>query len=306
MTLQEFGETLRQAREHRNLSQDDIAVRLKLTSAIVQSIEAGNLEGLPHLVYARGFIKAYASIMEIPADTTHEVLASLKERKEDEDIEPVRTRKDWMPSDSPFSFSIGKVLGLAVLAALFVVFWFGRPLLNRINIAWPDLSLEKTDLSSMLKEEPKPAPQPVRESEKDTQATLQAQVASSTQTTLPATPQPASPQEASGTASVQANTNTAAAPLQQEAQESTPPPMAPREHVLVISATRADCWISIRPSNGPKKDMLLKKGEQFTLKFEEKTTLRFGNLGGVDLAYDGKKFTPQEKRVKNLTFPPEE
>lgn len=74
MDLQELGALLRQTREDKGLSLDEIASKIKLPARAIKSLEEGHILDLPHPVYARGFMKSYAEILGIDRD---EVMAHL-------------------------------------------------------------------------------------------------------------------------------------------------------------------------------------------------------------------------------------
>ncbi|MDX5373696.1 MAG: helix-turn-helix domain-containing protein [Pseudomonadaceae bacterium] len=62
------GETLRKARESKNLALGDAAQQLNLTSQALRHLEAGAFEQLPGHTFARGYIRAYARLMGLDAD----------------------------------------------------------------------------------------------------------------------------------------------------------------------------------------------------------------------------------------------
>ncbi len=61
----ELGEKLRQAREKRGFSIGEVAERLKLPARQIEGLESGNYEGLPELVFVRGFLRTYGRFLEI-------------------------------------------------------------------------------------------------------------------------------------------------------------------------------------------------------------------------------------------------
>ncbi|MFI3270885.1 MAG: DUF4115 domain-containing protein [Pseudomonadota bacterium] len=65
MTFLDLGSALRDARVAQGLSIEDIADKLKLTARLVRTLEDGDVKGLPHAVYTRGFIRGYASIVKV-------------------------------------------------------------------------------------------------------------------------------------------------------------------------------------------------------------------------------------------------
>lgn len=58
---QEFGAFLRERREDRSVSLEDVARVTKIPSRSLERLEAGSFESLPADVFVRGFVKSYAS-----------------------------------------------------------------------------------------------------------------------------------------------------------------------------------------------------------------------------------------------------
>ncbi|MGE8498323.1 MAG: RodZ domain-containing protein [Pseudomonas sp.] len=59
------GESLRKARESKNLSIAEVAAQLNLTPQRLGQIEAGAFDKLPGHTFARGYIRAYAKLLDI-------------------------------------------------------------------------------------------------------------------------------------------------------------------------------------------------------------------------------------------------
>jgi len=59
------GETLRQARESKGWSLASVAQQLNLTARSVAQIEAGDFSQLPGHTFARGYVRAYAKLLEL-------------------------------------------------------------------------------------------------------------------------------------------------------------------------------------------------------------------------------------------------
>ena len=69
-----LGQRFRTAREKANLSIEDVAVHLRLTCQLVQDIENEDYSrARRHLVFLRGYLRAYSKLVELPAD---EVIAA--------------------------------------------------------------------------------------------------------------------------------------------------------------------------------------------------------------------------------------
>ena len=68
-SLKTTGMLLREARENLELSIQEIASRLNLQTKIIQALEADDKSGLPTITYVKGYIRSYAKIVKLDADT---------------------------------------------------------------------------------------------------------------------------------------------------------------------------------------------------------------------------------------------
>lgn len=63
------GEILRAAREKRKLTLEDVSSAIHVRTAQLRAIEEGNIDALPGMTYAVGFVKSYASYLKLnPVD----------------------------------------------------------------------------------------------------------------------------------------------------------------------------------------------------------------------------------------------
>lgn len=65
MDLRNLGSLLREERERRGLSLDEVSDKIKISKSCLAAIEEGDEERLPHPVYAKGFIRNYARLLEV-------------------------------------------------------------------------------------------------------------------------------------------------------------------------------------------------------------------------------------------------
>lgn len=63
MSLKELGEKLREERTRQGLSLEEVQHRSKIAPNVLEAIEEGRQEILPHPVYVRGFLKTYFSVL---------------------------------------------------------------------------------------------------------------------------------------------------------------------------------------------------------------------------------------------------
>ncbi|MEE0815253.1 MAG: helix-turn-helix transcriptional regulator, partial [Desulfovibrio fairfieldensis] len=77
MTLEELGAALRAEREKRGLSIEDVANHLKIGARLLRALEEGDASSLPHLAYAKGFIRSYSSYLGMAAEEVNEAVCAL-------------------------------------------------------------------------------------------------------------------------------------------------------------------------------------------------------------------------------------
>ncbi|CAG2159496.1 RodZ domain-containing protein [Cupriavidus numazuensis] len=64
----EIGALLAQARESQRMSVEDVSARLKVAAPKLVAIEAGNVEALPDITFAKGVMRAYARMLHVDID----------------------------------------------------------------------------------------------------------------------------------------------------------------------------------------------------------------------------------------------
>lgn len=71
------GATLRSAREAAGLSREEVARSLNLDKWVVEALESDSAERLPEPAYVKGYLRAYARLLELNADQLLEAYAGL-------------------------------------------------------------------------------------------------------------------------------------------------------------------------------------------------------------------------------------
>lgn len=117
----ELGKKLRMEREHRSLSVGEVAERLKLSARQVEALESGNYEGLPELVFVRGFLRTYGRFLDMNEQEIADYLdrISPQERKNhyaaERKAEPLNFQNQEVKK--PFPIWMVGVVAAAILAA---------------------------------------------------------------------------------------------------------------------------------------------------------------------------------------------
>ncbi|KEO84195.1 helix-turn-helix domain-containing protein [Tumebacillus flagellatus] len=123
--MQELGTEIKQAREQKGLTLEQVQADTKIRTRYLEAIEQGDLSALPGLVYARGFIKSYAEYLGMNGHELLERHDLIQPAAETAPVESLR-RSIKKPSSVDVSkSSIGNsrllpqiVAGVGVLAVL--------------------------------------------------------------------------------------------------------------------------------------------------------------------------------------------
>ena len=114
------GSRLKKARVEKKLEVEDVAGRLRLHVRTIQSIEADDYEHLPAPTFVRGYLRGYARIVDLPAD-------SIVNAYDENDFGPpplvpdISSREETKSTDFPVRLATYAVIGVLVL--LVVLWW---------------------------------------------------------------------------------------------------------------------------------------------------------------------------------------
>ncbi|HEY5681056.1 MAG TPA: RodZ domain-containing protein [Pseudomonadales bacterium] len=115
------GATLREARERMQISTRQVAEALNLPVHTIEAIEAEDPERLPAPVFARGYTRAYARLLELDADA---IVAQYPQGEDN--VEQVHLIREPRSSASVIRFGLAAllwILGLGVVAVVVWVVW---------------------------------------------------------------------------------------------------------------------------------------------------------------------------------------
>ncbi|MDR2696210.1 MAG: DUF4115 domain-containing protein [Deltaproteobacteria bacterium] len=297
MSFEELGRMLRQERERRGMGIEEVAERLKLTPRVVRAIEQADSGELPQAVYARGFVKAYGSLLELDPE---QLQAGMEDAWPDG---AYQLPHPYEPADERKSGGAGR-LATYVSAALILAaaggFWLARDMDWRL----PSGVLQKAEPAIPARSEIPPPPAQARKAPPPAggnQAVARSASPAPSAAVTPSVPgQPALP----------------AVPTDSRRTENVPaiaPPPLPAvpaatsqdgPHNLIIIAL-AECWVHSNADSTDTRQFSLRKGDTFALAFSKQLVLKLGNAGGVRLRLDGRDLDPpgEAGQVKTLTFP---
>ncbi|HCK76042.1 MAG TPA: hypothetical protein DHW07_02740 [Gammaproteobacteria bacterium] len=151
------GEQLRKARQGYRWSVEDVAANLNLTADVVRALESGDRASLPEAIFVRGYLRAYARLMEIDetavlTDTEGsggESIGSVVPILGKEAFKDKKGRQ-WLKFSTPQKKSWRKTLLVSalVLVGILVAWWFSGllPTFQQLNIN----SADKSEASGVI------------------------------------------------------------------------------------------------------------------------------------------------------------
>lgn len=235
------------------------------------------MESMPHAVYARGFIRAYAKLLAVDDSVTHAACALLKDPEEELREQEIRV----VPAAARREESHVPWLAI-LLCALFLAggAWYFRDSIP--GLSSNTVNREKTA---------SPAVSSPAVPEADTVVTTPAiPVEPAANATLPAASE--EPIVLGGT------------PLPAETETPTEQAALPATGHRMLLTAQGDCWVSTT-ADGKNSQRVMHKGDTLNVDFQEKLVMKLGNAGAMLITYDGKELPPVGKigQVKTVTFP---
>ncbi|MFT0868575.1 RodZ domain-containing protein [Pseudomonas sp. CAM1A] len=315
-TRQNPGDVLRQAREKREWSQAEVARKLNLTVSSLNNLENGAFDKLPGHTFARGYIRAYAKLMDMDqaplVEAFDQITGTHAQGSEVHALgrieEPVR-----------LSHNILRVVSLLLLVAVVGggFFWWqdqsslrGKDL---AKIALEHVEVESADGTTQIHPLDEPEDQAVSagqqaegqalplepsSAEQATVAEAQAPVASvapatPASSTAPTAAAPVAPVVAPAAPAVAAPV--AAAPAAPVAATTPVAPAAPAEAAPAPAGSAkvhiqftADCWTQVSDGNGKVLFSAIKrKGDSLELTGKPPFAVRLGFARGAQVSYNG-------------------
>ncbi len=274
-----FGEKLKQEREKRKITLEQISVSTKIGTRMLQALEEDKFNQLPGGIFNKGFVRAYSRCVGLDEDQTvadylqasgdAPPVPTEPESREDEASENEEIVSRETSADSPArQLPWGWFAALLLVVALALSFWSHR-----------------------RREHPGPSvpPAPTTTAKQPPAARL------SGGTSGP--PNGATSPTGGSTRSVAPKTSQDLAPAV--------PAAAPGEFTVVIQA-REDSWISITADGRTVSSDLLLAGSERSVRGRKEIIVKAGNVGGIDFRLNGNKLATggESGEVRTLTFGP--
>lgn len=320
MTLEEMGALLRQERERQGIPLEKIAGDIKISKKYLVALEEGRKEGLPHPVYAKGFIKNYARILGLDPQEMANILAQHYDVDDDQLREAPRyDAKESAPSirEKRISFASGSssrrfqpslwlALPLALVFAGVIWFFFSSGAgtsFESLSTIFSSRDDGPKPVASQLPAKPTPKAESKPESPHGDSVTpapgemsAASQILGGKTASQPASASPPAPSLLSPQVSDQALTP---ANLDNEAQFASVGSQG-----VEINANQP-AKLEVTDEAGQNRAFTLLKGQRLTLKFNTRIGVRFVSAPSVALKLNGKDYPLEGGKAegRSIQFP---
>ncbi len=113
------GLRLRTSREATDWTIEDVARHLRLKPNVIEGIENDDYSNPPQMVFLRGYLRAYAKLLNLPED---EIIASFNALHLQEEVKPAPVLKRT-PKSQPISMSLVGGIAATLFAIIGLVVW---------------------------------------------------------------------------------------------------------------------------------------------------------------------------------------
>ncbi|MBX6692389.1 DUF4115 domain-containing protein [Pseudomonas putida] len=302
------GELLRLAREKRDWSQAEVARKLNLTVSSLNHVETGAFDKLPGHTFARGYIRAYAKLMDLDQAALVDAFDRYTgTHAKGSDVHSLGRIEE------PVRLSHNILRGVSLLLLVAVVgggfFWWqdqgslrGKDL---AKIALEHVEVESADGTTQIHPLDEPEDQAVSAGQQVESAPLALeqgaaeqpaaaeQAPVSSEAAIAAAPAPAQqapvqPAPAASPAPVTPPVQATAAPAPAPAVAATEPAAVPAGSAKVAIQFTADCWTQVSDGNGKVLFSAIKrKGDNLELTGKPPFAVRLGFARGAQVSYNG-------------------
>jgi cytoskeleton protein RodZ len=298
-----IGALLKNEREKKGLSQEQIVDVIRLRKHYVEALESEDWDMLPAPVFVRGFIRSYAQVLglnEKEALELYETATPATSSPPKPLVKPAKTK-------SKRSYLLVLLL-VVVGAGLYVL--MGFPLTSRVSVS-PEQETETASIQQgrediTKSEEPEPSEESAGESEKPEPEAVEEPVvaeskekpAAETTDAVKKEDKPAEetrPEQAPGAPEVEA------AP----AIEREPEPAVTTDSLVLTGIVKARTWVRICVDDQEPKEYIFQPGSRPQWKGANGFNILIGNAAGVEFDFNGKNVGSlgEQGKVVRLRFP---
>ena len=283
--IRSVGQLLRAAREEKHLSIPQVAIETRIRQLYIKAIEDGDLDSLPGEIYKVGFIKTYATFLNLdPFEILRRLGAS-----QDTCVNYNINNKYIIPAEHQRQPN-GKILYLSILGAfafsLFAYVAHNEKKQKETNISF---SASEQEVPEFLQDEQfsETISQDLPVDEEDAAITLQ----------------PTLVDEVVDESVLDASRTSPSNSLKSDKQAALSyekPMMVPANDALVTIKAIKDSWVQVLDSSEKTIYVrLMHAGDSYDVPKQGEYILNTGNAGGLKIVYNGQEINPlgEEGRV---------
>ena len=294
-TLAELGAAIRAKREERGLTLDDITDVTHIRQNFLQGIESGDFSGFKALVYARGFVRTYAKLLDAPelwdefsAQLTPEnfVPADARQSAKPHRAETPSRLSMQMPSSARAGMGVTQPArgfrqsstrrNVIMLLVLLIIASAAALLLNWDRIQSEIASVQSRQAYDSVKT------REAEEAKREEQKRAEEEAAELEAKAQAETPEPEAEPE----------------------PEPEPEPAPPPPPELTIRAT-GDCWLRVTRGDEKLFEGVVKSGWERTFPLDSELTARYGRGQSVRVSTNGSDFTSPGTGVQRYRYTPD-
>jgi cytoskeletal protein RodZ len=119
----EIGATLREARERRQLTYDQVEAETKIRAKYIRALEEEEFDSLPSGTYVRGFLRAYASYLGLDGRLFVDEYASRFGTRHDDELFRRRRERPMTQRRESSSAVLVALIAVVAIGVLFFVAW---------------------------------------------------------------------------------------------------------------------------------------------------------------------------------------
>lgn len=290
-----FGDGLRQEREKKKITLDQVAVSTKISVRMLRAIEDEKFDQLPGGIFNKGFVRAYARHLGMDEEkaVADYLAASAPASSTPQEGLELRAMAEQKAKELQRQASLKKDFPWGSLAVVLLLVALGFSI-------WGVISGRE---SQKLTANPKSAVAPEPKAETSAAVPPAPQLAA---TAAPANAKPRLTPEAKADGvedGSEMEVTTRHFPEAAPPRPTTPPPTKAADFTVLVTA-QENSWLSIKADGRTIfTGTLIAPGVQL-VHATESIELRAGNLGGLEIDFNGKRLAPQgaSGEAKTLTF----
>ena len=339
--FEEMGSLLKTKREELDLSIDDIVEELKFSKDIVYGMENAVIESLPNPVYAKGFYRAYATLLHIdqsivtafintvfvekeqepPAQFLH---IQMNQDKEENTFDAIVDKTYKRAQYKKITIAIMMVLLVLIIPVYFIFFGGEKTIepqappsvdMQMTSLPVAEANVESSDNSKLQDSQPvnKESVAPLISPQKNEVVQIVKEESSKVEKSPQQTKKPKS-QSSSKDSSSEVTVKKEATPQQLEEPSSKIVDSVTtdlqeknmKKSSLRIVAT-GEVWVEVK-YDGKRKDFTLQQGQTRTIEFTGTASVKIGDLSAAEIYFGDKamKNLGAKGKVKTYTFSADE